>query len=280
MHRTLTLAFVALLLAPAVATAAVAAPHAARIVERPDLQSHFTARGTAGTMVVTQTGDRARTVIVGSRRSRTRYLPSSTFKIPNSLIAIDTGVASGADQLYPGPNPNYLVAGSPFLPAVCEGDLTLRSAFRNSCIPIYQGIARQVGRAAYGSAVRAMRYGNRRVGAAPLDSFWLEGSFGISAREQVDFLERLRRGALPVSGYAMSEVRSMMVVEDQAGFVLRAKTGYVFSTTPARGWWVGWVQRLGGVSTFALNLDITAPAHAAARVEIGTEILTALGAFG
>ena len=124
-----------------------------------------------------------------------------------------------------------------------------------------------------------MHYGNRRVSGAPVDSFWLEGPFAISAREQVDFLERLRRDELPVSRRAMSDVRSMMVVDDASGFVLRAKTGYVFSTTPARGWWVGWVERPGVVSTFAMNLDITAPAHAAARVEIGTRILTALDAF-
>jgi beta-lactamase class D len=230
-------------------------------------------------MVVTQTGQLARTVVVGERRSHARYLPSSTFKIPNSLIAIDRGIASGAEQSYPGPNPNFLVGGSPFLPVACEGDLTLRSAFRNSCIPIYQAIAREVGPAAYRSAVRALRYGNRRISRAPVDTFWLEGPFAISAREQVGFLERLRRDKLPVSRRAMSEVRSMMVVDDAAGFVLRAKTGYVFSTTPARGWWVGWVERPGLVSTFALNLDITAPAHAAARAEIGTRILTSLDAF-
>jgi beta-lactamase class D len=280
MHRTLSLAIVGLLLAPAVMVAKADTPNTAPIVERPDLQSHFAAHGTIGTMVVKQTGRPSRTVVVGSPRSRARYLPSSTFKIPNSLIAIDAGVASGAEQSYPGPNPNYLVAGLPFLPVVCEGDLTLRTAFRNSCIPIYQRIAREVGPAAYRSAVRAMGYGNRRTSTAPVDSFWLQGAFAISAREQVDFLERLRRGELPFSDYAMSEVRSMMVVDDSSGFVLRAKTGYVFSTTPARGWWVGWVERPGLVSTFALNLDITAPADAAARAQIGTEILTELGAFG
>lgn len=252
----------------------------AAIVERPDLEQEFAQDGTTGTMVVEQTGRVRRTVLVGARRSRVRYLPSSTFKIPNSLIAIDAGIASGAEQSYPGPNPNYLVDGSPFLSPVCEGDLTLRSAFQNSCIPIYQRIARQVGRPAYRSAVRALRYGNEDVSTAPVDSFWLEGAFGISAREQVAFLERLRRGELPVSRRAARDVESMMVVDGPPGSVLRAKTGYVFTTTPARGWWVGWVQRPGLVSTFALNLDITAPAHAAARAQIGTRILTALGAFG
>ncbi len=250
-----------------------------RIVQRSDLQKLFAAAGTSGTMVVRQEGDRSRLVVVGDSRSRRRFLPSSTFKIPNSLIAIDAGIASGASQAYPGPNPNHLVAGEPFLPVACEGDLTLRLAFVNSCIPIYQQIAREVGRPAYRWAMRSLRYGNRNVSSAPVDEFWLEGPFAISVREQVRFLERFRRGRLPVSRHARREVRSMMLVEDTPDYQLRAKTGYVFSTRPSRGWWVGWVRRDDRTSTFALNLDITEPEHAAARVEVGRRILERLGAF-
>ena len=126
------------ILLAALAAALLAAPTAAAH----DLQRHFDEAGTVGTMVV-RTGKE--TIVVGDRRSRQRYLPSSTFKIPNSLVAIDRGVASGADQPYPGPNPNFLVDGRPFLPAACEGDLTLATAFAFSCIPIYQRIARELG---------------------------------------------------------------------------------------------------------------------------------------
>jgi len=256
---------------------APAAP--ARTIQRPDLLRYFTDAGTTGTMVVRHAGRRPRTVVVGARRSHTRFLPSSTFKIPNSLLAIDRGVASGPSQPYPGPNPNFLVDGKPFLPAACEGDLTLATAFGFSCIPIYQRIARQLGRAVYARAVRAMDYGNRRVDGAALDSFWLEGPFAISAHEQVSFLERLRRGALPVSRRAMRDVRSMMVLERAGGVVLRGKTGYVFSTSPNVGWWVGWVASGSESWTFALNLDITRPEHAAARIAIGRAILGELGAL-
>jgi beta-lactamase class D len=265
--------------AAAVVLAAIAPAAPARTIERPDLLHHFSDAGTTGTMVVRHAGPRPQTVVVGTPRSRTRFLPSSTFKIPNSLLAIDRGVASGPGQPYPGPNPNYLVDGKPFLPPACEGDLTLTTAFSFSCIPIYQHIARQLGRAAYVDAMRAMDYGNRRVNGAPLDSFWLEGPFAISAHEQVRFLERLRRGRLPVSRRAMRGVRSMMVIERAGGSVLRGKTGYVFSTTPNVGWWVGWVASRGGSWTFALNLDITRPEHAPARIAIGRAILAELGAL-
>lgn len=268
------------LLAPALATAETQRPATQRSeTQRPDLERYFAAAGTTGTMVVQRSGPRPQTIVVGDRRSRTRYLPSSTFKIPNSLLAIDRGVASGAEQPYPGPNPNYLVAGRPFLPVTCEGDLTLATAFANSCIPIYQRIAREIGRPAYRTALHAMDYGNARLDGAPLDAFWLEGRLAISAREQVDFLKRLRRGALPVSRRAIAEVRQMMVIERNGDTVLRGKTGYVFSTDPAVGWWVGSVTRGGRDWSFALNLDMTRPEHAAQRVPIGRAILHDLGAL-
>jgi beta-lactamase class D len=266
-------------LGTAAAALCIAAAAPARTVQRPDLLRYFADAATTGTMVVRHAGRRPQTVVVGARRSHTRFLPSSTFKIPNSLLAIDRGVASGPSQPYPGPNPNFLVAGKPFLPAACEGDLTLATAFGFSCIPIYQRIAHQLGRAVYARAVRAMDYGNRRVDGAPLDSFWLEGPFAISAHEQVRFIERLRRGTLPVSRRAMRDVRSMMILERDAGVVLRGKTGYVFSTSPHVGWWVGWVASGADSWTFALNLDITRPEHAAARVAIGRAILGELGAL-
>lgn len=262
------------------ATALPVAPAEAKATTRPDLERYFDAAGTSGTMVVRATGEgRPTTVIVGGRRAARRYLPSSTFKIPNSLLAIDRGVASGPEHPYPGPNPNYDVDGAPLLPTACESDLTLQTAFGMSCIPIYQRIARELGTPAYRRAVRAMRYGNREVDGAPLDEFWLRGPFAISAVEQVRFLERLRRGALPVSRTAIADVREMMVLERHGGTTLRGKTGYVFTTSPRVGWWVGSVERDGRSWTFALNLDITAPEHFAARTSIGRAILRELGAL-
>jgi beta-lactamase class D len=72
----------------------------------------------------------------------------------------------------------------------------------------------------------------------------------------------------------------MLVVQRDEDVVLRAKTGYVFTTAPRVGWWVGWVERGHRTWTFALNLDITDPAHLAARAAIGRAVLTELGALG
>ncbi|PTL56121.1 penicillin-binding transpeptidase domain-containing protein [Paraconexibacter algicola] len=270
--RPVLLALVALVLLPLPSASA-------RGDRRPDLKRLFAQAGTVGTMVVQERGGRReRTTIVDAPRSARRYLPSSTFKIPNSLLAIERGVASGADEPYPGPHPNVIVDGAPLLPAQCEGDLTLATAFRFSCIPIYQQIAREIGLDAYRRDLRALRYGNGRLDPALADRFWLEGPFAISAREQVRFLQRLRTGRLPLRVRTMDEVRRMMITEDTAGTVVRSKTGYVFTTTPRVGWWVGWVQAGERTWTFALNLDVTRPEHLAARTTIGRAILRELGA--
>jgi beta-lactamase class D len=249
-------------------------------VERPDLEHHFSDIGTTGTMVVERSGGRPRTWVVGGERSARRVSPSTTIKIPNALLAIDRGVASGADQPYPGPNPNFLVDGAPFLPVTCEGDLTLATALANSCIPIFQQIAREIGAPVYARELKRLHYGNRDIAGAAVDRFWLDGPLAISAREQVEFLRRLERGALPVSRRAVRDVRDMLVLERDRCAVLRGKTGYVFTTTPRVGWWVGWVERGATTWTFALNLDITRPEHAAARMTIGRAILSELGALG
>lgn len=278
-----TAAFACLTIVTAATATTAQARHAAsdRVVLRPDLERAFTDAGTTGTFVVRQEGRVRRTVVVGESRAALRILPSSTFKIPNSLIAIDRGVVSGPSQPFPGPNPNYLVDGKPLLPAACEGDLTLQSAFTNSCIPIYQRIARQVGRPAYAHVLARYDYGNRRLRTAAVDDFWLHGRFGISALEQVAFLERLRTGRLPASRRAIADVRAMLVTEESPAGTVRGKTGYVFAQDgqPRRGWWVGSVERPGQTSTFALNLDMATDDLIAARVAIGRRLLTELGAF-
>jgi beta-lactamase class D len=264
-------------LAVLVLAGGAAARPAAVVRERPDLQRYFAEAGTVGAMVVREPATGV-TVVVDRRRSRTRYLPSSTFKIPNSLIALETGLVKDVDvDLFPPPEAPILLDGRPLLPAACDEPVTLRTAFRFSCIPVYQTVARRVGRARYRSLLRRLRYGPpSRIPPASVDRFWLEGGFRISAVEQVDFLERLQRGELPVSGAAIDAVKSMMLAEEPGGRRLSTKTGYVFTTRPRVGWYVGWVEEGDRVRVFALNLDVTSPAHLAARTTIAAAILNDL----
>jgi len=64
---------------------------------RDDLAVHFTAIGTQGTMVV-RDPRRGKLVVVNAARAGQGFLPASTFKIANALIALETGVAQDADN--------------------------------------------------------------------------------------------------------------------------------------------------------------------------------------
>src|SRR5467141_1040175 len=64
---------------------------------REDLAKRFTDEGTAGTFVGYKTDDYL-LIASDKERSGQAMLPASTFKIPNSLIALETGVVGDPDK--------------------------------------------------------------------------------------------------------------------------------------------------------------------------------------
>lgn len=251
----------------------------AEIVERPDLKTYFDEAGVEGTIVVQRPAGGA-TVVYNPERAATGFLPASTFKIVNSLIGLDAGAAKGVDdEVFPWNGEVFLVGGQRILPAACEASITLRVAFANSCVPVYQELARRIGADAFRKRLAEIGYGNADIGGAPVDGFWLHGDLRISAFGQIAMLDALSRNALPFSNRAMDQVRDIMVVERAPDHVLRAKTGMVFDGTSGVGWWVGWVERQDGATLFALNIAMTRPDQAPARMAITRAVLKALGAL-
>lgn len=114
-------------------------------------------------------------------RAAERFLPASTFKIPNTLIALETGTVDGPEHVIAWDSP--AVPRERFFPSSWARDQTLESAFRNSVYWYYQALARRIGPDAYREWLARFDYGNRNLGGG-LDSFWLEGDLVISADEQ------------------------------------------------------------------------------------------------
>lgn len=246
---------------------------------RPNFGRYFSEAGTEGTIVISALRQGV-SIVYNPERADHPYLPSSTFKIPNSLIALETGVVKDVDQgRFAWNGRPFLVDGKPLLSDACNADITLRTALQNSCVPVYQEIARQVGLARYQSFLHALSYGNEDAGGAAIDWFWLSGNLRITARQQVDFLTRFYRSDLPFSARSMAQVKDIMLVEQTPTYVIRAKTGFVFATKPAVGWWVGWVETKEDVYVFALNLDLLRPDQSKARMLIVKAVLHDLGAI-
>lgn len=259
MHRILRLLILFLF---AMATTAFA--------EDADIARLFNNKNIQGTMIISSL-DGTTTYSHNDARAATRMLPASTFKIANTLIALEEGAIADEKQVlkWDGKKRN--------IPA-WNMDQTLESAFKSSCVWFYQELARHIGTARYESYLARIGYGNARP-TPTLTTFWLEGDLRISALEQIAFLKRLYRRELPFKPASYDALRRIMIIEQTPVYTLRAKTGWAgFGTTaPQIGWYVGYLEATGNVWFFALNLDISKPADAGLRQKIVMEALKSKG---
>ena len=199
-------------------------------------------------------------------------IPASTFKIANSLIALDAGVVQDEHTVIPW---DSVVRERKEV----NRDLDLVTAFRLSAVPHFQQIARRIGADRMSRYLRLLRYGNENT-AGGIDQFWLTGELRISPLEQIAFLRRLYRDSLPVSRRAMAEVRNMMEMERTPSLIVRGKTGWAqLSNHHEVGWWVGWVERGPDTFIFASMIEADSPGSSfgPARTAVTREVLRQLG---
>ncbi len=249
---------------------------AAGMVERPELARHFTSSGVQGTFVLLDTTAN-RISVHDSRRAQQRFVPASTFKILNSLIALETGAVKDENEVLP-------YGGKPQRFKEWEKDMAMREAIAASNVPVYQEVARRVGLERMSRFVKLAGYGNATIGNV-VDRFWLDGPLAISAIEQAKFVARLAHRELPFSKRNQAVVRDILKQEESTAHAMFWKTGWAFADAPANsgskpaelGWMVGWVEREGKVYAFALNIDIYKDEDAAKRQVIVRKCLQSLG---
>jgi beta-lactamase class D len=212
-----------------------------------------------------------------AERAATRFLPASTFKIPNSLIALDSGVASGTD--FPLEWDAQAVPRQPWWPEAWARDQTMRTALPNSVVWYYQELARRIGSQRMQRYLERFDYGNADISGG-IDRFWLSGGLRISAEEQVRFLQRFYEGELAVSPQASDAVKPLLVLESTPEYRLSGKTGWAGFGEPGGreiGWLVGYLERAGEVYYYATNVDMRGPADAQARMKITKAALALSG---
>jgi beta-lactamase class D len=237
----------------------------------PDLAQHFIDEGTAGTFVGYKIDDY---LIIASDKDRSgeAKLPASTFKVPNSLIALETGVVQDPDKDV------FKWDGVTRSIEAWNRDHTMRSAIAASAVPVYQEIARRIGPERMQKYVDLFEYGNRNIGGG-IDQFWLTGAMRIDPVQQIDFLDRLRRGVLPISKRSQDLVRDILPVTKVGDSVIRAKSGLLGAEIgkPSLGWMVGWAEKGSAQTVFALNMDCEEPRHIPARMTLTQACLRDIG---
>lgn len=189
-----------------------------------------------------ETGERC--LLAGSDL-QTRHAPWSTFKIPNFLIALETGAVSGPDHWLDWDSNQRPAAA--YWPDSWRQGQTLVTAYRRSAIWYFQHIASQVGGPAYRRQLDQWNYGNA---SAPdgSESFWLGGPLLISVEEQVAFVGRLVSHDLGVSAASISALEGASLFAEHGRITLHGKTGSGPVVPGAfsggfEGWFVGWAKK-------------------------------------
>ncbi|MGD1906612.1 MAG: class D beta-lactamase [Leptolyngbyaceae cyanobacterium] len=232
-----------------------------------DLTKHFEDLDIEGSIVIFDLNQNL-TYEHNLERNTTPFLPASTFKIPNSLIALETRVIEDDVSVVTW---DGIVRSSP----AWNRDLNIRLAFQASAVWFYQVLARRIGHERMQEWIADIGYGNQDIGsAAEIDAFWLTGDLRITPQEQIQFLQRLYKDELPFSENTIEIVKDIMIVEQTPDYTLRAKTGWALAGNV--GWYVGYLEQHDNVYFFVTNIDIQDASDLPARQAITRRCLTSL----
>jgi len=207
-------------------------------------------------------------------RAEVGFIPASTFKIPNSLIGLETGVIDESTVFEWDGQERWLKSW--------DRDHNLESAYRVSCVWCYQELARKIGPDRMRSELDQIGYHGMVFDSTSIDTFWLEGESTISQMSQIAFLQGLYQKELDIKESTYESMRDIMLFEEKSDFSIRAKTGMSADDGGGGvGWFVGFVERGDSVAYFATNLSYEGEADMStfpgSRIDLSKNALGRLG---
>jgi beta-lactamase class D len=219
-------------------------------------------------------------VLSDEKDSGIEMQPASTFKIINLLVALETGIIKDENEIvkWPGTTDTTLYG---YRPEIYK-DISVKEAFEVSAGWAFIELAKKIGRDKYAHYLKLAGYGNGNLTEKGED-FWNFGAFGISPRNQVEFLMKVNAGKTPFSTRNVDILKRVMVNEQNSSYTLRAKTGWTRVDGKDIGWWVGYVERNDNTYYFATRVikarKTMHPGFGNCRKTITKAVLKQLGAI-
>ncbi|MEI8246691.1 MAG: penicillin-binding transpeptidase domain-containing protein [Lentisphaerota bacterium] len=176
--------------------------------------------------------------------------PCSTFKIWNTLIGFENGVISSPEDSF------YKWNGKIYSRPEWNKDMTLKEAFRVSCVPAFQNLARKIGPEKMQLWLDKIKYGDCNTSAG-IDVFWLPEKgrkpLLISPAEQAELICSLVNGKLPFSEKSRAALKELMAAKKTVNGAFYGKTGSGDDDNGKfnLGWFVGYVESGGRTYAFA-----------------------------
>lgn len=190
-----------------------------------------------------------------------RFTPASTFKIVLSLMGYDAGILQNQEK----PMWDYQEGYDDGLEAWKRAQ-TPQSWMMCSCVWFSKMIALQLGLEVIEHYISLFEYGNQDFSAGmippgPINPAWLSSSLKISPKEQVNFVQKMIQGKLPISNNALQMTRDLLFKSEIAqGWKLFGKTGLGIQIGEKGQrvivrWFVGWVESDHSFFPFAYLLQ-------------------------
>lgn len=189
-----------------------------------------------------------------------RTSPCSTFKIIAALMGLDKGIITSVHS-------KMGYDGTKYPMVQWNRDLSLKGAFKESCVWYFRKVLDQVGQSDVQSYLDKLKYGNCNIsewdgsGINPLpelNGFWLESSLEISPKEQVDILANIFDGKTEFSKQNINILKEVMLSKKVRSVSVYGKTGTgQNSKTKHRdnGWFVGMFENPDERYSFAVHLN-------------------------
>lgn len=186
--------------------------------------------------------------IYNSTRCEQGFLPASTFKIPNALIGLETGVITGDSMVIPWDGQTRSVEE-------WNRDHTLASAIQYSAVPYFQEVARRIGPERMKEYVDDCDYGRMDISKETIDRFWLWGDSRITPWEQMNFLLNFYTYKLPFSHEHIDLVKKLIILKQTDKWTFYGKTGMTVQDNKNIGWLVGYLEEGGKTWLYVCNVE-------------------------
>ncbi len=199
--------------------------------------------------------------------------PCSTFKIPLSLMGYDAGILKDEKT----PIWDFQDGYDDWLES-WRAPQSPQSWMKHSCVWYSKILALRLGMEQIQKYLILMEYGNKDISGGlgqpgPTNVAWINSSLKISPKEQVDFIQKMVIGKLPISPDSIQMTNAILFKEVfSEGWKLFGKTGWSGSDigkdgkTLEHGWFVGWIEKDQNFYPFAylirekkINLDQRIP---------------------
>lgn len=197
-----------------------------------------------------------------------RFSAGTSFKIPETLIGIQTGKVINENSRLPNDSS-------------VNGKTTLKDAFTNSSVSFFQSLAHEIGKDTLKFWIDSVGYGNKEINNST-DSVFLSNNLKISPDEQLGMLSKLYFEQLPFEKYAQEMVANLMLQKEDSLYKLSYTTG---TATDDKGehlsWNLGWIEENRHIYFFVTLIKTPDPSVdiKTTAIDVSRGVLRELGFF-